>query len=122
MSWKCFLVERRMGAPRPGSDGAVVTPAEFFRYGEKIEWADLPVGAMWFDGPLLFVRLPAYIDWCIDRPGTGGSKWTRSGEPPDVNVIPSINYVGIYHGWVRNGWVTDDCEGRKFDDAGRALT
>lgn len=40
--------------------------------------------------------------------------WTVTGEWPNITVTPSINSVGRYHGWIQNGVITDDCEGRKF--------
>lgn len=36
------------------------------------------------------------------------------GEPvPSLTITPSINCVGSYHGFVTNGVITDDCEGRR---------
>lgn len=64
----------------------------------------------------IFVTLPATGDWCVDAfasdKSTGG--WTVTGELPTITVTPSINAVGRYHGWVQNGVLTDDCEGRTF--------
>ena len=37
------------------------------------------------------------------------------GQQPDITLKPSINCVGSYHGHIRNGVITDDCEGRKYD-------
>ena len=36
------------------------------------------------------------------------------GQRPDVTLMPSINCVGSYHGYIRNGIIADDCEGRKY--------
>lgn len=67
----------------------------------------------------LVVRLPDRTDFCVDGPtfsagqrGSGG--WHVTGEPPAITLTPSINIVGSYHGWIQNGVITDDCEGRKF--------
>lgn len=67
----------------------------------------------------LVVRMPDGTDFCVDGPtrqsgerGSGG--WQVSGEPPVITVTPSINLVGYYHGWIRDGVITDDCEGRTF--------
>jgi hypothetical protein len=38
------------------------------------------------------------------------------GQTPDITLEPSINCVGYYHGYIRNGVITDDCDGRKFPD------
>lgn len=38
----------------------------------------------------------------------------KDGETPDITLSPSINCVGSYHGYIRNGIITDDCEGRTY--------
>lgn len=67
----------------------------------------------------LVVRLPGGTDFCVDGPtfsagqrGSGG--WTVTGEPTAITLSPSINIGGSYHGWIQNGVITDDCEGRTF--------
>lgn len=59
--------------------------------------------------------------WCLDqreydhtRGGWHGEGWAMSGEPPLITMSPSINMVGSYHGWLQNGVLTADCEGRHF--------
>jgi len=44
----------------------------------------------------------------------GPQRWSVSGEWPSVTVAPSINCPGAYHGYITNGMVTDDVDGRKF--------
>lgn len=90
---------------------------------ELVPFPALPLGAMWdgvwyfhdaddpkpkADGHVLYVRTPAG-DWCIDAPqsdGTGG--WLRMGQVPKITVTPSINFVGLYHGWLTDG-VLKEC-------------
>lgn len=71
--------------------------------------------------PPLMVRLPGGIDFCIDSradsPG-GESGWTVTGEPPAITVSPSINVMHHYHGFIREGVITDDCEGRRYSQEG----
>lgn len=52
--------------------------------------------------------------------------WVVTGEqkgPPmtwlleHITVTPSINIVGIYHGWLKGGILSDDLEGRTYQDA-----
>ena len=66
----------------------------------------------------LMVRLPGGIDFCLDSradcPG-GEVGWTVTGEPPHITVSPSINVMRTYHGFIRQGVITDDCEGRTFE-------
>ena len=40
--------------------------------------------------------------------------WQVSGTPPQLTVAPSINMVGRYHGWLQNGQLSDDVDGRKY--------
>lgn len=52
---------------------------------------------------------------CLDQNSTDGtSGWTVSGEAPNLTVTPSINAAGEYHGFITNGVIGDDLEGRKF--------
>lgn len=74
--------------------------------GEITTTRDARVGAMWFadwmtghgstiymrerpNDPHLIVKTPAG-DWDVDGPSSNGDGWTRSGEPPNVTVRPSI--------------------------------
>jgi hypothetical protein len=73
------------------------------------------------DGIHLMVRCPRPDgsdgnphDWPADGPASSGGRWTRSGHPPDcdVTVAPSIAIgdptgPGFYHGWLRDGYLTD---------------
>lgn len=108
MAWQCYMVELR--------------DYEFYKDGQRIAFTDLAPGAMWFDDGELCVKLPSGSEWLIDRgrrlneqkPSRRLPQWTRTGEPPRVTATPSINHVGQYHGWLRDGVLTDDCEGRTF--------
>lgn len=90
---------------------------------------DLPPGAIWRatwmedispnpyagpDGRVWAMMMPSGDEWLIYGPATGGGKWTVTGELPKITVHPSIHQIGSYHGFVRDGIVTPDCEGRVF--------
>jgi hypothetical protein len=69
--------------------------------------------------PPLCVRLPSGDEWILDgrtihADRIGDHGWTVTGAPPALTVSPSINVIGRYHGWLRNGVLSDDCEGRVF--------
>lgn len=71
--------------------------------------------------PPLWVCLPGWNWWCIDTlpvPSLAGDGWMVTGVAPLITVSPSINFEGGYHGWITNGIVSDDCEGRKFNENG----
>lgn len=63
---------------------------------------------------------PGLQEFCVDGQCHNGERgyydgWTVSGTPPQITVSPSINMVGSYHGYLQNGVVTDDVDGRKFE-------
>jgi len=66
----------------------------------------------------LLVMLPKAGVFCVDskcwdQNGMHGG-WTVTGTAPLITVSPSINVVGVYHGFIQNGVLTDDCEGRTY--------
>jgi hypothetical protein len=64
----------------------------------------------------IWVVLPSGDWFCVDsRASCGdGSGWAVTGEAPNITVSPSINLIGIYHGFLQNGVLSDDCEGRTY--------
>jgi hypothetical protein len=112
MTWRCRLVR-----------------------GSNIDFAKLEVGDMYFiDVPAdelvkyklsayyfehnaarkpLMVLLPGRHFFMVDgqcydskRGGYYGG-WQVTGVPPNITVHPSINMVGYYHGWLKNGVLGD---------------
>ncbi len=85
-----------------------------------------PAGAMWEapwgrtsadpwvgpDGKCYIIRLPDGTDWCMDCPSSGGGRWDRTGVVP--HHVTAIQSAG-YHGWLRNGLLSDDVEGRTYE-------
>lgn len=86
----------------------------------------LPAGAMydafWMpwkgpDGTCLTVVLPNPPDpdhpgmhyWHIDGFAGGSDRraWTRTGTPPKVTAMPSINAEPHWHGWLKDGYLVD---------------
>lgn len=67
---------------------------------------------------LLFVILPGNNLFLVDGKCWRGSElyggWTVHGEAPLITVQPSININGFYHGYLTNGIIGDDVEGRHF--------
>lgn len=70
----------------------------------------------------LFVVLPGKELFLVDgqcwKDGQRYGGWEVSGSAPNITVHPSINIGGCYHGWLKNGEVSPDCEGRVYDDEG----
>jgi hypothetical protein len=64
--------------------------------------------------PVLWVELPRSGAMCLDWMYQSSNGWTRTGDPPNVSVTPSINCKGDYHGFLTNGVVSDDVEGRTY--------
>jgi hypothetical protein len=124
MPWTCSLVEN----PPLNEHG-------------NVKWRDLPIGAMvYLDLPEeelrqrhlsdqywaqnaqhrkpLVVKLPNGYTFLVDSQcwenGRHYGGWTVTGTPPHITVQPSINMVGLYHGWLQSGVLSDDVDGRKF--------
>lgn len=93
--------------PRERGD-AYGLSTEYYR-----DWADKR-GPIW-------VVLPNGDRFCVDSaysngPGYNPERhgWTVSGEAPNITVSPSINCIGRNHGWLQNGVLSDDVDGRTF--------
>lgn len=74
----------------------------------------------------LTVRLPGPVHFpvygpVIEHGRPTGAGWQVVGEPPAITVSPSIHCRGVYHGYIRNGEITDDIEGLTYDAAGRVI-
>lgn len=124
MPWPCYIVK-----PIRGNI--------FELDGRKVTIQELKPGACWLDDGDLYVLLPNCEEWPVDlgrrqnasrlaRDPEGAAKnrlpeWRWTGTLPNITITPSVNCVGRYHGWVQNGVVTDDCEGRKFDEMGKRI-
>lgn len=72
------------------------------------------------DGRSLIMRLPGNGEWTIDGPASNGPGWERTGEPPIITARPSILSHGSntrqgYHGYLTDGVLSDDLEGRTYD-------
>lgn len=122
MSWKCFKVTR---VPRQVTrdDGRTFTHVFVTDEGKEYVGEDnLPIGAMW-QGQDSHV-------WGIKLPGECGLNrfcpeleydhhhWTVTGSVPRITVTPSVDCKGQYHGFITDGVVSADIEGRKFNKFG----
>lgn len=67
----------------------------------------------------LFVVLPKQILFLLDGKcysnGRHYGGWEVTGEAPNITVSPSINMYHSYHGFLQNGVIGDDVEGRTFE-------
>lgn len=92
--------------------------------GDKFRLRDrLPVGSMW-DAPWLadlkrygntdghcYVVMTPGGQWIIDGIPSGGGRWVRVGEAPNLTVTPSIlihdpkTGKELYHGWLQGGFL-----------------
>lgn len=128
MPWPCYLVETAGHTDWIMLEGGGRMQKRLFKdaAGSTLQWEDLRPGAMWFDDDRLHVKLPGTkhgSDWDIDLGRickergdiTNHPVWTREGEPPNVTAHPSINWVGHYHGWLQDGALTSDVEGRVIE-------
>lgn len=47
------------------------------------------------------------IIWHTKQTTADGKPWDVTGEPPRITVSPSINVIGIWHGWIKDGVIVD---------------
>jgi len=74
---------------------------EFYASGrDYVTWITLPGGAEWSP------------DFLSSESHQG---WVTTGTLPTITVQPSVHQIGRYHGYIINGEVTDDLEGRTYD-------
>jgi hypothetical protein len=122
MSWPLFIIDDLKEKERRWEPGATWFIEAYGPGGEhhdyfiahlasdeyKRDWAD--------KRPPICICLPQNAWWVIDQKASNGgaSGWTIAGEAPSLTASPSINVEGIYHGWLRDGVLTDDVEGRRF--------
>lgn len=119
MSWPLIEVPNPFFGPhaRPWND---LTPGSYWTIP-----ADSP--EMWFVRPLspqfgasgrtdvIFITLPGGAEWCPDMVSSeSGQGWTVTGELPNITVRASVHQIGRYHGWVTDGVLSDDLEGRTY--------
>lgn len=73
----------------------------------------LPGGAYWHTLSFAFdlnTGQPTTQCWTVTLP---------DGDPLRMTVNPSINVQGGWHGWIKDGVISDDVSGRKYDADGR---
>lgn len=70
----------------------------------------------------IVIQFPAGRTLCIDsrfmseaQGGYYGNGWVITGEFPKITMRPSVNLTGDYHGWVCDGVIGSDCDGKKFE-------
>jgi len=106
--------ERKLYTLRECPPGATWIADWFSDKGPNGQWSG-PDGKVWC------VMLPGGVEFIVymyssDKPPR---KWDVQGTPPNITVSPSINQEGHYHGFIKAGVISEDCEGRKFPGIAR---
>lgn len=118
MPWQCRLVAADKYPKETGDmwEGEVYTDANHGGYFcDAGKLSDEYVRDRMAQRKPLLVLLPGPVVFGIDSAVSGETRgWQVSGEAPNITVSPSINCIGQYHGWLRGGIISDDCEGRRF--------
>lgn len=45
------------------------------------------------------------VEWTVDRKNPCGAQWTLSGTRDKPTLSPSLHWVGMWHGWLRDGYL-----------------
>jgi hypothetical protein len=76
--------------------------------------------------PPLFIFTPGGW-WCPDQLAWNvkqrwhGPGWSIRGNFPRITITPSILFPDRYHGWVTDGALSNDIDGRRFAESGKRL-
>ena len=44
-----------------------------------------------------------WSDWTLEHPNENGAEWSWNGDEDKPTLSPSLHWVGVWHGFVRNG-------------------
>lgn len=127
MSWRCKLFQSWEEAEKHYGTFRVPIGTMWFSpdYREHPDFLSSHYHEQWADKrDPLFVCLPGGVDFCVDSRPTMQSHrqnggWNVTGDLPDllnITVSPSILIGGGYHGYIRDGVVTDDVDGKTFPE------
>lgn len=45
-------------------------------------------------------------EWTVDRPNHCGARWTLSGTHSNPTLSPSLHWVGMWHGFLKEGFLS----------------
>lgn len=64
---------------------------------------------------VIVVRLPCGSEWTVDfKFYEKQDGWVVTGELPAITARPSVDQHNRYHGWLTDGVLSDDLEGRRY--------
>ena len=129
MSWRIIQVKSAQEAGSTNRVGKAWYAPWFLDYYNR-DWADA-VKSRWLSPEYMqdnkHLRMPIVVvlpapgeygfEFCVDRCFSDqehGWRVTGTLEAGNLTMTPSINAHDRYHGWITNGVITDDCEGRKY--------
>ena len=87
--------------PTPGGGKRKIAPCNPRQVGE-FYW-DLQNGKRQLVVMLPFQEGGATSSWSIDFPNHNGAKWSWDGNEDKPTLSPSLHWIGVWHGRVRNG-------------------
>jgi hypothetical protein len=124
MPWTCRFVESPLGEDKKTPGVLYYAPwllerGSTFSLEYERDWRG--------KRPPICLVIPDYGPVCLDRayyPPQGSHGWTITGEVPRITAHPSLG-IGqrndgkwFYHGWLKDGVLSDDIEGRTFSSTG----
>ncbi|WDL96961.1 hypothetical protein [Alicyclobacillus sp. ALC3] len=117
MPWKCRMVEYDPAMKLEIGD--MFFANEYLQNSVSLKHLSAHYLAEPAGRPPLWVMTPGGC-WCVDeRPFVRGEwtdgGWKVTGTAPNITARPSINFPGLYHGWLTDGVLSDDLEGRRYD-------
>jgi hypothetical protein len=116
MPWPIRYHEQEPENPQPGDVWSMRMDEEMIQtYYEKHVFSEEYLRDWKGRRPPLMICLPGAGPRILDQRWKDNTRgWTITGEPPNLTASPSIDIKGKYHGWLQNGVLSDDVEGRVF--------
>lgn len=117
MAWSCKLIDRDVTTPAPGDMwyAYYMVQKELIGFCRENLLSDEYFRDWYGKRPPVVVMLPGGFEVLVDGriPGMGRRGWLVTGEPPRISVTPAL-YSPHYRGWLQNGTLSEDTDGRGY--------
>ena len=114
MPWKCRLIEKE---EIPNAKLGDMWYAPWLKGLKSPEYESMHRDKR----PPLVVMVPPNVPFVVDNKADNmnGHGWTVTGEAPNITVHPSIGIRNKgggwkYHGWLKDGVLSDDIDGKTY--------
>lgn len=76
------------------------TPGQF---PEDVKSVMIVMPVNWGEDGILETGIPA--EWTVSAPNANGAQWSLSGTEKNPTLSPSLHWVGVWHGFLTDGFL-----------------